>query len=113
MDIQISLDDDLVHGRTRRDMQKAVKEAVVVQEFVNGNIALKELAKHFEKDHIDMIVWLKENGFNPPSIQGYTENGFTKYFQGRIDIANRKRKSRSLMEFDEFTYEPKAMINKS
>ena len=31
-----------------------------------------------------MIVWLKERGINPPSIQGYTENGFTQETEDRI-----------------------------
>ena len=56
-----------------------------VQSFLREEITLTELAEVFNLDHIDTIVWLKENGFNPPSIQGYSENGFTQEFEDELD----------------------------
>lgn len=69
-------------------LNDAVKRYKAVQNFLKENINLTELANVFRLDHIDMIVWLKENGINPPSIQGYSENGFTQETEKAIDIAS-------------------------
>jgi predicted HTH domain antitoxin len=84
MNIQVTLDDKLVHGRNQHDMQTALYRSLAVSEFVEKSINLTELAQIFGKDHIDMIVWLKERGINTPSIQGYSENGFTQDTEERI-----------------------------
>jgi len=73
-------------------LNDAVKMYKAVQNFLKENINLTELANVFRLDHIDMIVWLKENGINPPSIQGYSENGFTPEFERRIDVASEEAK---------------------
>ena len=68
-------------------LDNAVRQYNAVQDFIKEKITLTDLANVFKLDHIDTIVWLKENGFNPPSIQGYSENGFTPELENRIDIA--------------------------
>ncbi|MBC8147886.1 MAG: hypothetical protein H8E98_07885 [Bacteroidetes bacterium] len=71
-------------------LDNAVRQYNAVQDFLEEKITLTELANIFKLDHIDTIVWLKENGFNPPSIQGYSENGFTPELENRIDIASKE-----------------------
>ena len=69
-------------------VDNAVRQYNAVQDFIKERINLTELANIFKLDHIDTIVWLKENGYNPPSIQGYSENGFTQETENAIDIAS-------------------------
>ena len=65
----------------------AVLKYKTVQDFV-AEKTLTDVVRDFRKDHIDMIVLLKENGINLPSIQAYSENGFTQETEDAIDIAS-------------------------
>lgn len=66
-------------------LDAAVRQYHAVQDFMKKRISLTDLASVFKLDHIDTIVWLKENGYNPPSIQGYSENGFPQETEDEID----------------------------
>lgn len=66
-------------------LNHAVERYHAIQDFINDTISLTDLTQIFHLDHIDMIVWLKKNGINPPSIQGYSKNGFTQEFEKELD----------------------------
>ncbi len=69
-------------------LNDAILKYMAAKDFDNDKITLTELAGVLGKDHIDTIEWLKANGVNPPSIQAYSENGFTPEFEKRIEEAS-------------------------
>jgi len=64
MNIQLAVEDWLVHNQTAEELQNKLKTGLILVEYLNGEISIGEMAEHLKKSIEDTMEWLNENGIH-------------------------------------------------
>lgn len=62
MNIQLAVDDWLVHNQTAEELQDKLKSGLILVEYLNGEISIGEMAEHLNKSIENTMEWLNKNG---------------------------------------------------
>ena len=62
MNIQLAVDDWLVHNQTADELKNKLKTGLILVEYLNEEISIGEMAEHLKKSIEDTMDWLNENG---------------------------------------------------
>jgi predicted HTH domain antitoxin len=80
--VQIEIADDLTHGRKKEEMQKAVREGLLIRDYVNAEISIGKFAELMEMNYEDARDWLHRHGiattrtFTDPKLEKADEKNY-------------------------------------
>ncbi|MCU7835061.1 MAG: hypothetical protein KZQ83_07355 [gamma proteobacterium symbiont of Taylorina sp.] len=62
MNIQLAVDDWLVHSQTTEEIQNKLTTGLILVEYLNGEISIGEVAEHLKKTIEETLKWLNDKG---------------------------------------------------
>jgi len=62
MPIQVSINESVSRGRDTRVLTQAVKEGLLIRDYLNAEISLGELAELIEMEYLQARKWLHRQG---------------------------------------------------
>ena len=62
MNIQLAVDDWLVHNQTAEELKAKLKKGLILVEYLNEEISIGEMAEHLKKTIEETMEWLNKNG---------------------------------------------------
>lgn len=62
MDIQMHISDDVVQGRTQRELKKALSEGLLILDYLNARLSIGEMAEKLGMNLVDARDWLHGKG---------------------------------------------------
>ncbi len=80
--VHIEIADDLAHGRKKEEMQKAVREGLLIRDYVNAEISIGKFAELMEMNYEDARYWLHRHGiattrsFTDPELEKAEEKNY-------------------------------------
>ncbi len=80
--VHIEITDDLAHGRKKEEIQKAVREGLLIRDYVNAEISIGRFAELMEMDYEDAREWLHRHGiattrtFTDPELEKAEEKNY-------------------------------------
>jgi len=60
--VHIIISDDLSHGRQQEEMEKAVREGLLIRDYVNAEISIGKFAELMQLDYEEARDWLHRHG---------------------------------------------------
>jgi predicted HTH domain antitoxin len=64
MNISITLDDNLVHGRSLQQLQQDIQEALILLDYIRADISLEKFAELMGIDYVQARNWLHQRGIS-------------------------------------------------
>ena len=89
MNIQLAVEDWLVHNQTAEELQNKLKTGLILVEYLNGEISIGEMAVHLNKSIEDTMEWLNENGVHSSRLMSHKLESIAR--KNMIDQTQRKR----------------------
>jgi hypothetical protein len=80
--VHIEITDDLAHGRKKEEMQKAVREGLLIRDYVNAEISIGKFAALMGLSYEEGRNWLHSHGiatlrkFNDPELEKAEEKNY-------------------------------------
>lgn len=80
--VRIEITDDLAHGRKKEEVQKAVREGLLIRDYVNAEISIGRFAELMEMNYEDARDWLHRHGiattrtFTDPELEKAEEKNY-------------------------------------
>ena len=62
MNIQITLDDKIVRGRSPECLEKEIRQSLLIQDYLNGEISVGEFAEWMSLEYLEARQWLQQRG---------------------------------------------------
>lgn len=84
MPVQVSVNDSVSRGRSHQTLTKAVKEGLLIRDYLNAEISLGELAELLGVEYADAREWLHRQGvatarkFRDPELERVEKANFRK-----------------------------------
>ncbi len=75
IEVHIVISDDLAHGRRPEEMEKAVREGLLIRDYVNAEISIGKFAELMQLDYEEAREWLHQHGiatsrqFTDPALE--------------------------------------------
>ena len=74
MPVQVTIKDDLIHGRGARELEKDVWEGLIIRDYLNARISIGELAELMGMELMEARDWLHKQGIAttrkfPPDLE--------------------------------------------
>lgn len=82
--VHIVISDDLAHGRQPEEMEKAVREGLLIRDYVNAEISIGKFAELMKLNYEDARDWLHQHGiatsrqFTDPELEKAEEAHYRK-----------------------------------
>lgn len=78
VNVQLSLEETLSHGRSQQELQSQLRLAFIVWEYIQGEVSLGEVSQLLGKEYIETMEWLNDMGVDtirkmPPDIDDVTK----------------------------------------
>lgn len=86
--VQIVISDELAHGRKQEEMEKAVREGLLIRDFVNAEISIGRFAELMELNYEEARDWLHRHGiatsrqFTDPDLEQAEQENYRKVSEG-------------------------------
>jgi predicted HTH domain antitoxin len=86
--VQIVISDELAHGRKQEEMEQAVREGLLIRDFVNAEISIGRFAELMELDYGEARDWLHRHGiatsrqFTDPDLEQAEQANYRKVSEG-------------------------------
>lgn len=80
--LRIEITNDLAHGRKKEEMQKAVREGLLIRDYVNAEISIGKFAELMGLEYEDARNWLHRHGiattrtFTDPELEKVDEKNY-------------------------------------
>lgn len=78
MNIQLAVEDWLVHNQTAEELQNKLKTGLILVEYLNGEISIGEMAEHLKKSIEDTMEWLNENGVHSSRLMSHEQESIAR-----------------------------------
>ena len=84
MPVQVSVNDSVSRGRSHQTLAKAVKEGLLIRDYLNAEISLGEMAELLGVEYADAREWLHQQGvatarkFRDPELEKIERANFEK-----------------------------------
>ncbi|MCK5719700.1 MAG: hypothetical protein KAH84_07085 [Thiomargarita sp.] len=63
--IQIAIPEFFIQGKEHTELQEAIKEGLIIRDYITGKISLKEIKGILEMQYMDDVIkWLQARGIN-------------------------------------------------
>ncbi len=76
MPVEITIADTLAHGRNSNELTLAVKEGLVIRDYLNAEISLGELAELLGMEYADARDWLHRKSI--PTLKRFNDSDLEK-----------------------------------
>src|SRR5512147_2032315 len=86
--VQIVISDELAHGRKQEEMEKAVREGLLIRDFVNAEISIRRFAELMKLNYEEARDWLHRHGsatsrqFTDPDLEQAEQENSRKVSEG-------------------------------
>ncbi len=80
--VRIEITDDLAHGRKKEEIQKAVRQGLLIRDYVSAEISIGKFAELMEMNYEDARDWLHRRGitttrtFTDPELEKAEEKNY-------------------------------------
>ena len=80
--VHVEITDDLAHGRKKEEIQKAVREGLLIRDYVNAEISIGKFSELMKMDYEDARDWLHGHGiattrtFTDPELEKVEEKNY-------------------------------------
>ena len=64
MDLHIQVDDKLVQD-VGQNIPRFIQESIAIRKYLDESLSLEQVAGIFEKNIVEMRIWLKSRGIDP------------------------------------------------
>jgi predicted HTH domain antitoxin len=82
--VHIVISDELAHGRKQKEVEKAVREGLLIRDYVNAEISIGKFAELMELNYEDARDWLHRHGiatsrdFTDPELEKAEKENYEK-----------------------------------
>lgn len=82
--LHISISDELAHGRKQEEVGKAVREGLLIRDYINAEISIGKFAELMELSYEEGRDWLHRHGiatsrvFTDPELEKADEESYQK-----------------------------------
>lgn len=82
MSLHIVISDDLAHGRQQTEMEQAVREGVLIRDYLNAEISIGKFAELMQLEYEEARDWLHRHGvatsrvFTDPELEAAEEKHY-------------------------------------
>jgi predicted HTH domain antitoxin len=82
--VHIVISDELAHGREQKEVEKAVREGLLIRDYINAEISIGKFAELMELNYEDARDWLHRHGiatsrdFTDPELEKAEKENYEK-----------------------------------